>query len=148
MHMDERKKLDSKAQRCVHVFLRYGSRTKGYRLYDASRCRVIHSRDVSFNESTRGFEIEKESVKDKEPQVVPLDGMEQTIDDDSNQSDEATPNEAVNQTEPEPAPTLRRSTRESKLPDRYGVWVNTTTTLSPDLLTVCDALNSSEQKEW
>ena len=74
--------------------------------------------------------------------------MEQTIDDDSNQSDEATPNEAVNQIEPEPAPTLWRSTRESKLPDRYGVWVNTTTTLSTDPLTVCDALNSSEQKEW
>ena len=53
-------------------------------LYDTSRSKVIHSRDVSFDESTRGFEIEKESVKDEEPQVVPLGGMEQTIDDDSN----------------------------------------------------------------
>ena len=76
---DERKKLDSKARRCV--FLRYGSRTKGYHFYDTSRSKVIHSRDVSFDESTRGFEIEKESVKDEEPQVVPLGGMEQTIDD-------------------------------------------------------------------
>ena len=51
--------------------------------------------------------------------------------------------------EPEPAPTLRRrSARESKQPDRYGVWVNTTTTLSTDPLTVREALNSSEQKEW
>lgn len=47
--------------------------------------------------------------------------MVQTINDNSDQSDKDTPNEPVNQIEPEPAPTLQKSTRESKEPDRYGV---------------------------
>ena len=46
---DERSKLDSKARKCV--LLGYGETTKGYRLYDPSKDRVIHSRDVKFNET-------------------------------------------------------------------------------------------------
>ena len=44
---DERHKLDLKARNCIL----FGSddSTKGYRLYDFSRKRVIHSRDVIFN---------------------------------------------------------------------------------------------------
>ena len=45
---DERSKLDSKARKCV--LLGYGTRTKGYRLYDVDRKRVIHSRNVSIEE--------------------------------------------------------------------------------------------------
>ena len=45
---DERKKLNSKARKCV--FLGYGTVTKGFRLYDCERQRVIFSRDVKFNE--------------------------------------------------------------------------------------------------
>ena len=35
--MDERRKLDSKAKKCVH--LGYGDTTKGYRLYDPEKDR-------------------------------------------------------------------------------------------------------------
>jgi hypothetical protein len=57
---DERKKLDPKAKRCM--LLGYGNVTKGYRLYDSISSRVIHSRDVLFEESTRAIEInQKES---------------------------------------------------------------------------------------
>ena len=35
---DERKKLDSKAKRCI--LLGYGAETKGYRLYDPEKRRV------------------------------------------------------------------------------------------------------------
>ena len=46
---DERSKFDSKAKRCF--LLGYGSETKGYRLYDIEKKRVIHSRNVVFKES-------------------------------------------------------------------------------------------------
>ena len=55
---DERKKLDAKAKK--FILLGYGTETKGYRQYDASRARVIHSRDVLFDESTRGVEIPRD----------------------------------------------------------------------------------------
>ena len=48
MLMFPRMRLDSKARKCV--FLGYGTETKGYRLYDPSRARIIHNRDVIFNE--------------------------------------------------------------------------------------------------
>jgi hypothetical protein len=53
---DERKKLDSKANKCV--LLGYGTETKAYRLYDPQNSRVIYSRDVKFNESEFGIEKE------------------------------------------------------------------------------------------
>ena len=58
---DERKKLDSKARK--YILLGYGNETKGYRLYDPIQSRVIHSRDVLFNEFTRG--VEKERIEEK-----------------------------------------------------------------------------------
>ncbi len=45
---DERHKLYSKARKCI--LLGSGDNTKGHRLYDFSRKRVVHSRDVIFNE--------------------------------------------------------------------------------------------------
>ncbi len=44
---DERKKLDSKAKKCI--FLGYGTETKGYRLHDLKKAKVFYSRDVIFN---------------------------------------------------------------------------------------------------
>ncbi len=58
---DERKKLDSKAKKCI--FLGYGTETKGYRLYDLKKAKVFYSRDVIFNESERAVE---EPERDKE----------------------------------------------------------------------------------
>ena len=48
---DERKKLDSKSRKCI--FLGYGAEIKGYQLYDVERDKVLHSRDVIFDESSR-----------------------------------------------------------------------------------------------
>ena len=45
---DERKKLDPTARKCI--FLGYGNVTKGYRLNNPVKARVIHSRDVIFDE--------------------------------------------------------------------------------------------------
>ena len=38
----------------------YGTARKGYRLYDQKTSRIVHSRDVVFNESSRGREGEEE----------------------------------------------------------------------------------------
>ena len=46
----ERYKLDSKVRKCV--LLGYGANQKGYRLYDIEHMKVIHSRDVIFDENS------------------------------------------------------------------------------------------------
>ena len=54
----ERRKLDSKARKCV--LLGYGT---NYRLYDLGRMKVIHSRDVVFDETSMpGFQKEEETT--------------------------------------------------------------------------------------
>ena len=44
---DERAKFDTKTHKCIMVG--YGNVTKGYRLYDATEGKIIHSHDVQFN---------------------------------------------------------------------------------------------------
>ena len=56
---DERHKLDSKARKCI--FLGYSKETKAHRLYDPEREKVIHSRDVQFNEEKK--ETEQDSIE-------------------------------------------------------------------------------------
>ena len=57
---DERKKLDSKARKCI--LMGYGERTKGYRLYDAAQKKILHSRDVRFNEKEKPDKMDSEST--------------------------------------------------------------------------------------
>ena len=45
----DRAKLEPKSRKCV--LLGYGANQKGYRLYDLERMKVIHNRDVAFDES-------------------------------------------------------------------------------------------------
>ena len=55
---DERKKLDPKAKKCI--FLGYSTSRKGYCLYYQKTSSIIHSRDVVFNESSKGYGCEEE----------------------------------------------------------------------------------------
>ena len=48
---DERAKFDSKMRKCI--MLAYGSVTKGYRLYDLTQRKIIHSSDVQFNKPSK-----------------------------------------------------------------------------------------------
>ena len=60
-------KLDSKARKCV--LLGYGVNQKGYHLSDIEHMKVIHSRDVVFDETSMPG-IQKESVvKYVEPEI-------------------------------------------------------------------------------
>lgn len=83
---DERRKLDPKSKKCV--LLGYGTTKKGYRLYDPLKKKVLHSRDVIFNEKKYDFdkppepqeeperhvylECSDETAKTEEPPVLPL----------------------------------------------------------------------------
>ena len=110
---DERKKLDSKARKCI--LLGYSNETKGYRLYDPIQSRVIHSQDVQFNESTRG--IEKEKIENKEQRLISLNNSneeehaleEEEIAAGQPVEAEETHNEPADVAEPETV--TRRSTR-------------------------------------
>ena len=96
--IDERKKLDSTSRKCI--ILGYGTTTKGYRLYDPLKKKVLYSRDVIFNEQKCGFE---ETSQQETQRHVYLE-----------YSDE--PSETV---EP-PVSILRPSERERRQPDYYG----------------------------
>ena len=98
---DERKKFDSKSRKCV--LLGYGANTKGYRLYDPATGKVLHSRDVLFNEHKYGFESSRPQ-KESERHVY-LEHLDEPL-------------------EP-PAPPLRQSGHEYKEPDYYDFQCST-----------------------
>ena len=144
---DERQKLDAKARKCI--FLGYSSNRKGYRLYDQSSRKVIHSRDVKFNELVCG--VEKESSADtpaEKPRVV-IESRS-SIDDSSNEEvEEQRVNSEESDTEPEERTesTVRRSQRETKKPDYYGIWINNASDVS-EPNTVEEALRCSQKENW
>ena len=147
---DERRKLDSKAKKCI--FLGYGADTKGYRLYDSERRRAFHSRDVIFNELEDGIQKELEAHTEKhhvdidwpsdDELAKEVDGR-QEINNDEDDVEEP----AVNETEPA-QPVLRRSTRERRQPDHYGVWVNVADESLKEPVTMIEALASSDKEKW
>ena len=133
---DKRGKLDSKARRCV--LLGYGETTKGYRLYDPVRARVIHSRDVRFNETERADE-------QCDTETPTSDHEDTIIIDLSSDSEEA--NEEPQQLD-EPG-QVRRSTRERRRPDYYGCPVHLTNlTLAQEPTSYGEAISSPDQSRW
>ena len=124
---DERKKLDSKARKCV--FLGYGSEIKGYRLYDCERQRVIYSRDVKFNENE--FGIQKEAPDGVDEKLVTIEL--------SNNDDVAEDMETA-------AP--RQSARVRRPPIRLGEWVTVASEDATEPTTVREALSGSDAEQW
>ena len=131
---DERRKLDSKARKCI--FMGYGTETKGYRLYDVNRARVIHSRDVLFDEST--FRVEEPAC---EPQrrYVELDFA-------GNDEQETEGEEIEDVVEEEPGP--RRPGINCPPPDRYGEWVNVVQEDIVEPATPKEAMAGSNKLKW
>ena len=148
----ERRKLDLKARKCI--MLGYGTTQKGYRLYDLERMKVIHNRDVVFNEdSTPG--IQKES---------PCEYVELKVDDEPNIEhtivQNSTDTETQNSAEPrqsseensvvtsrgEEAP--RRSTRDKQKPHRYGHVVAAVSDEQQDPVSVTEVESSPDKLKW
>ena len=107
---DERKKLDSKSKKCI--LMGYGTATKGYRLYDPLKKKVVFSRDVIFNEQKCGLE---ESTQHEPRKYVYLEYSDEPLD-------------TTSSTEP---PLLRRSERERRQTDFYGERCNVTDIKEP-----------------
>ena len=90
----------------------YSDQRKGYRLYDIQKERIVFSRDVAFNETVSGFANDTSNTAYVQFDLVDNDECEEVADEDQTTSNNEDRVE-------EPAP--RRSTREHKRPDYYGV---------------------------
>ena len=98
---DERGKLDSKARKCI--LLGYGRDRKGYRLYDPVQQKILHSRDVRFNEAEKTEAVTGDSAGVEADRHLVVDFSDPDV---------GTPNSTVE-------PILRRSARlkEKEVPD-------------------------------
>ncbi len=70
---NQRRKLDSKAQRCI--FVGYSLVSKGYRLWSVKQHKMITRRDVIFDENTMG-QIESPRTRTNDPEPEELDGAD------------------------------------------------------------------------
>ena len=129
---DERGKMDSKTRRCI--FLGYGKTTKGFRLYDESKGRIFHSRDVVFNETKTQTTQHDDAPNAKEDTDQPA--VDITYQQMNDETDDAETLET------------QRPRRERKIPDRYGDWVMYAAGEDDDPKTMEEALSSSEKEEW
>ena len=137
---DERHKLDAKARKCI--FLGYGETTKGYRLYDTTRGKVFYSRDIKFNE-IKQERVQKPSEPDPEF-LVELDLLNDSemFSKDTEDKQEETPTDSIAR------PTLRRSGRERRPPDYYGVEANTVNMLQNEPACIDDVRQSPKKDKW
>ena len=136
---DERQKFDAKARK--YIMLGYGTETKAYRFYDIER-EVFFSRSVVFNETKNG--IEKEPVSnDSDTRCVQLEcSLEQNHSESSHEEEEQeSPQEEDSDT------GLRRSSRERRKPDYYGVRVTVADT-SGDPTSLKEVLANSDKTKW
>ena len=143
----ERRKLDVKTRKCI--LLGYGKRQKGYRLYDLTRDKVIHGRDVLFNESsTPGIQKEQNDRADK---YVQLDieeepTVEEPVTDESNGTAPENGEESEAQVPTTLDPPLRRSSRVRQQPDWFHGLVASGEQQDPS--TVAEALSTPEKSKW
>lgn len=137
----ERHKLDYKSRKCV--MLGYSDNRKGYRLYDIERKKVIHSRDVVFNEAVMpGTQFEEDA---------PIKYVELEIQDEPTITVETdTPDNSTEQQIPtDPEATVRRSTRPKNRTLRYGydtTMVSTEQLLDPS--SVAEAKSLQDRDQW
>lgn len=146
---EERQKLNPKTRKCI--LLGYGMDTKGYRLYDPIRGRVVICRDVIFNESDTPIENEEHNLyedhdgtsgdsrviidwTDQEPETT-TENLERDITHSSHESSDS---------------GLRRSSRTRRQTEFYGEWVHNSIHVcdSPEPTSVKEALSGAEKEEW
>jgi hypothetical protein len=154
---EERRKLDPKAKKCI--LLGYGTNVKGYRLYCLEEQTVFYSRDVIFNEKKFGFEDQYS----EKPELVEIDlpevvfqnvnaDNERVEESDSTIEDPAIEDSVIEDTVDESAAdeiSVRRSNRQRKRPDHYGVWINSAQQTDCQVPTTYEeVLTSPEKQKW
>ena len=136
---DERSKFNSKTRKCIMVG--YGDVTKGYRLYDLTSEKVIHSRDVKFNEQPKQ-EVRQVSMDTDDSDYKLIADFEETSNaDDSSHHDEL----ECQSCEPE---QLRRSTRVKKPPDYFVPEHTSLCDLSQQPSSYDEAINGRHSEKW
>lgn len=133
---DERGKFDSKAKKCVH--LGYGETTKGYRLFDPSKDKVIYSRDVRFNETMK-TDIDSDTCKSTDERVI--------IDFSSHNEEPEESAGAPSSETPSESNQIRRSIRQRRQPDYY-MRERTYLTLAQEPTSFKEAVTSPEKSKW
>ena len=154
----ERRKLDSKARKCV--MLGYGTSQKGYRLYDIEQMKVVHSRDVVFDETSMPgiqkeegttvkyveLDIEEESDANEILTSEPTDDVH-VPDDTTVQQESSEESVSANRNASESVP--RRSTRSKQKPDRYSHNISATVaSIDQDPCSVSEARSAPDKDEW
>ena len=140
----ERRKLDSKARKCV--LLGYGTNQKGYRLYDLGRMKVIHSRDVILDETSMpGIQKEETTVKYVELEVEEEPVIEETV---TPNPPDSVPEESTASDPIVSESGLRRSTRNKQKPDRYSHNLTMASTEQQDPSSVAEAKSSPDKAKW
>ena len=163
---DERDKIDPKSKKCI--LMGYGDNIKGYRLYDLSSKKIIHSRDVIFDESltvssqkmtpsvmiqlvihriSLTVSSQKESSSEPKPAMIEFSVPDEENVPNEEDADEDPVTDYESCDESENSQPLRRSSRERKAPNYLGEWVNITEEL-PEPTTVKEALEGPERSEW
>ena len=132
---DERGKFDLKARKCI--LLGYGQETKGYRLFDPIRGKVIHSRDVRFNEDQKGIKDDTNDVEDR-----------CLIVDFSCDCESEPPTKSQTPVEGAPEPELRRSIRERHRPNYYGIEQSHLSELPYEPTSIEEATSGPDSSNW
>ena len=113
-HVDSenRTKLDAKSKKCV--FFGYGIDEFGYRLWDFENHKIVRSRDVIFNEKVLYKDLFQQHEKKEDDYVV--------LDDTSKDDVPTIPHDVQQQQQqiPPTPVTVRRSTRQTRPPERFS----------------------------
>ena len=163
----ERRKLDAKIRKCV--LLGYGIEQKGYRLYDLGRMKVIHSRDVVFDETSMPgiqkenepttkyveLEIEEEPSVQKEKECTSEAEIEEsdserttTLRSRNNVSEVGQLGEQSTAPISIPESGLRKSTRNKQKHDWYSHNLTLLSSEEQDPSSVDEAKLSSDKDKW
>ena len=140
MHIDKslRSKLESKSRKCF--FIGYGEGDFGYRLWDPEDSKIFRSRDVIFNEDR----VFNDYLHEKQTSNAGDKYMELEDNDHSKGGENM-----QEQQDEEPQPTIRRTTRVSRPPERFIPSFNhLLVTDSGEPESYDEAMQHSSKKEW
>ena len=117
----ERKKMSAKSEKMRFIGYPFG--TKGYRLYDEQKRRVVVRRDVVFNKADFG---KQQSVVDPADSSITESLKDNSVSVDSSSAEEPASEHVDESGDPQMSTQPIRSSRQTKRPERYGEWVEYT----------------------
>ena len=144
-HMSQEMKgenFDSKSRKCIMVG--YGMVTKGYRLYDPTDRKILHSRDVQFNERSKDRGPNTQEVFDTDYRLIAE--FSETSDTESNFDATQVTQPKVDEELNSEAP--RRSTRQRKQPDFYGKEMSNVSEIAHSPTSYQEATEGPNKNHW